>query len=92
MLSRGTKKIDGTKYERSHDTLSTLQTLYWSANTGIQSREFEIFYSTQSNRIKIIDSYNILCPPNLYGTVKKINTTRTDGQETYLVDDVVMEV
>mmetsp|Transcript_24813 Transcript_24813/g.36090 ORF Transcript_24813/g.36090 Transcript_24813/m.36090 type:complete len:621 (+) Transcript_24813:115-1977(+) len=41
---------------------------------------------------EIIDSHKILCPPNVYGTVKKINTTGTDGKETFLVDDVVMEV
>jgi V-type H+-transporting ATPase subunit A len=41
---------------------------------------------------EIIDQHKILCPPNVYGTITKINTTGTDGQETFLVDDVVMEV
>jgi len=41
---------------------------------------------------EIIDTHKILCPPNVYGTISKINTTGTDGQETFLVDDVVMEV
>jgi V-type H+-transporting ATPase subunit A len=41
---------------------------------------------------EIINSHRILCPPNVYGTVTKIHTTGTDNQETFLVDDVVMEV
>lgn len=41
---------------------------------------------------EIIDSHKIICPPNVFGTVTKINTTGTDGKETFLVDDVVMEV
>merc|ERR1712176_1258300 len=41
---------------------------------------------------EIIDSHKILCPPNVYGTITKINTTNTDGKETFLVDDIVMEV
>ena len=41
---------------------------------------------------EIIDSHKILCPPNVYGVVSKINTAGTDGQETFLVDDIVMEV
>jgi len=41
---------------------------------------------------EIIDTHKILCPPNVYGTVSKIFTTGTDGSETFLVDDVVMEV
>jgi len=41
---------------------------------------------------EIIDCHKILCPPNVFGTVTKINTTLTDGQDTFLVDDVVMEV
>jgi len=41
---------------------------------------------------EIIDAHKILCPPNVYGTVKKVNTTGTDGKEEFLVDDVVMEV
>jgi len=41
---------------------------------------------------EIIDTHKILCPPNVYGTVSKIYTTGTDGKETFLVDDVVMEV
>jgi len=41
---------------------------------------------------ELIDSHKILCPPNVYGTVSKIHTAGTDGQETFLVDDVVMEV
>uniref|UniRef100_A0A7S4MQI9 H(+)-transporting two-sector ATPase n=1 Tax=Odontella aurita TaxID=265563 RepID=A0A7S4MQI9_9STRA len=41
---------------------------------------------------EIIDAHKILCPPNVYGTVSKIHTTGTDGKETFLVDDVVMEV
>ena len=41
---------------------------------------------------EIIDSHKILCPPNVYGVVSKIYTTGTDGNETFLVDDVVMEV
>merc|ERR1719223_1143368 len=41
---------------------------------------------------EIIDQHKILCPPNVYGTITKINTTGTDGSETFLVDDIVMEV
>ncbi|KAL7440449.1 hypothetical protein ACHAXM_007255 [Skeletonema potamos] len=41
---------------------------------------------------EIIHSHKILVPPNVYGTITKIHTTGTDGQETFLVDDVVMEV
>merc|ERR1719401_2159920 len=41
---------------------------------------------------EIIDSHKILCPPNVYGTVTQINTTGGDGSDTFLVDDVVMEV
>jgi len=41
---------------------------------------------------EIIDSHKILCPPNVFGTVTKINTTGTDGKETFNVDDIVMEV
>mmetsp|Transcript_28503 Transcript_28503/g.77173 ORF Transcript_28503/g.77173 Transcript_28503/m.77173 type:complete len:626 (+) Transcript_28503:131-2008(+) len=41
---------------------------------------------------EIIDSHKILCPPNVYGTVSKIYTTGTDGNESFTVDDVVMEV
>jgi V-type H+-transporting ATPase subunit A len=41
---------------------------------------------------EIIDSHKILVPPNVYGVIKKINTTGTDGKEDFFVDDVVMEV
>ena len=41
---------------------------------------------------ELIDVHKILCPPNIYGTVSKIYTTGTDGSESFLVDDVVMEV
>ena len=41
---------------------------------------------------EIIHSHRILVPPNVYGTVTRIHTTGTDGQETFLVDDVIMEV
>ena len=41
---------------------------------------------------ELIDSHKILCPPNVYGVVSKLHTTGTDGKETFLVDDVVMEV
>lgn len=41
---------------------------------------------------EIIDSHKILCPPNVYGVVSKIYTAGTDGNETFVVDDVVMEV
>jgi V-type H+-transporting ATPase subunit A len=41
---------------------------------------------------EIIDSHKILCPPNVYGTVKKLNTVGTDGNDQFLVDDIVMEV
>jgi len=41
---------------------------------------------------EIVDAHKILCPPNVYGTVSKINTTGTDNNETFMVDDVVMEV
>lgn len=41
---------------------------------------------------EMINSHKILCPPNVYGVVKKVYTTGTDGQETFLVDDVIMEV
>ena len=41
---------------------------------------------------ELISSHKILCPPNVYGVVSKLHTTGTDGKETFLVDDVVMEV
>ncbi len=41
---------------------------------------------------EIIDQHKILCPPNVYGTVTKINATGTDGKDTFLVDDIVCEV
>mmetsp|Transcript_2263 Transcript_2263/g.3343 ORF Transcript_2263/g.3343 Transcript_2263/m.3343 type:complete len:623 (-) Transcript_2263:133-2001(-) len=41
---------------------------------------------------EIISAHKILCPPNVYGTITKIHSTGTDGKETFLVDDVVMEV
>jgi len=41
---------------------------------------------------EIIDQHRILCPPNVYGTVTKLHTTGTDNQDTFLVDDVLMEV
>jgi len=41
---------------------------------------------------ELIDSHKILCPPNVYGVVSKINTTGTDGKETFSIDDIVMEV
>jgi len=41
---------------------------------------------------EIISSHKILCPPNVFGTIKKLNSTGTDRNETFNVDDVVMEV
>jgi V-type H+-transporting ATPase subunit A len=41
---------------------------------------------------EIIDSHKILCPPNVYGTISKLHATGSDGKETFLVDDIVMEV
>jgi len=41
---------------------------------------------------EIIDSHKILCPPNVYGQVTKVYSTGTDGNESFNVDDVVMEV
>ena len=41
---------------------------------------------------EIIDNHKILCPPNVYGTVTKVYAEGTDGNETFNVDDVVMEV
>merc|ERR1719330_1480757 len=41
---------------------------------------------------EIIDQHKILCPPNVYGTVTKINAAGTDGKDTFLVDDIVCEV
>eukprot|EP00590_Aulacoseira_subarctica_P009671 CAMPEP_0172434136 /NCGR_PEP_ID=MMETSP1064-20121228/70470_1 /TAXON_ID=202472 /ORGANISM="Aulacoseira subarctica , Strain CCAP 1002/5" /LENGTH=622 /DNA_ID=CAMNT_0013182335 /DNA_START=42 /DNA_END=1910 /DNA_ORIENTATION=+ len=41
---------------------------------------------------ELIDSHKILCPPNVYGTISKIYTSGTDRNETFLVDDVVMDV
>lgn len=41
---------------------------------------------------EIIDSHKILVPPNVYGVVTKIHTTGTDNKETFLVDDVILEV
>jgi V-type H+-transporting ATPase subunit A len=41
---------------------------------------------------EIVDSHKILCPPNVYGVVSKIHTTGTDGNETFFVDDIVLEV
>jgi len=41
---------------------------------------------------ELIDSHKILCPPNVYGTVTKLNATGTDGSDSFVVDEVVMEV
>jgi len=41
---------------------------------------------------EIIDNHKIMCPPNVFGTVKKIFTTGTDGNEQFNVDDKVMQV
>jgi V-type H+-transporting ATPase subunit A len=41
---------------------------------------------------EIIDSHKILCPPNVYGTVTKIYTAGSDGNDQFVVDDIVMEV
>lgn len=41
---------------------------------------------------ELIYAHKILCPPNVYGTITKINSTGTDRKEDFLVDDVVMEV
>ncbi|KAL3806260.1 hypothetical protein ACHAXA_001403 [Cyclostephanos tholiformis] len=41
---------------------------------------------------EIMDNHRILVPPNVYGTVTKIHTSGTDGHETFLVDDVILEV
>ena len=41
---------------------------------------------------ELIDSHKILCPPNVYGIISKIYSTGTDGKESFLVDDIVMEV
>jgi len=41
---------------------------------------------------EIIDVHKIMCPPNVYGTIRKINSTGTDGKEDFVVDDIVMEV
>ena len=41
---------------------------------------------------EIIDNHKILCPPNVYGEVTKVYAKGTDGNETFNVDDVVMEV
>ncbi|KAL7428084.1 hypothetical protein ACHAXH_000759 [Discostella pseudostelligera] len=41
---------------------------------------------------EIIDCHKILVPPNVYGVVTKIHTTGTDNKETFLVDDVILEV
>jgi len=41
---------------------------------------------------EIISSHKILCPPNVFGTITKLNSTGTDRKETFNVDDVVMEV
>jgi len=41
---------------------------------------------------EIISSHKILCPPNVYGTVSKLYGTGGDGSDTFLVDDVIMEV
>ncbi|KAL3756706.1 hypothetical protein ACHAWU_007813 [Discostella pseudostelligera] len=41
---------------------------------------------------EIIDCHKILVPPNVYGVVTKVHTTGTDNKETFLVDDVILEV
>ena len=41
---------------------------------------------------EIVDSHKIMCPPNVYGTVKKIFTAGTDGKEQFNVDDTIMTV
>eukprot|EP00527_Entomoneis_sp_CCMP2396_P007309 CAMPEP_0198145816 /NCGR_PEP_ID=MMETSP1443-20131203/25490_1 /TAXON_ID=186043 /ORGANISM="Entomoneis sp., Strain CCMP2396" /LENGTH=621 /DNA_ID=CAMNT_0043809551 /DNA_START=67 /DNA_END=1932 /DNA_ORIENTATION=+ len=41
---------------------------------------------------ELMTSHKILCPPNVFGIVTKLNATGTDGKETFAVDDVVMEV
>jgi V-type H+-transporting ATPase subunit A len=41
---------------------------------------------------ELVDSHKIMCPPNVYGTIQKVNTRGSDGKDTFAVDDVVMEV
>ncbi|GLE03228.1 hypothetical protein PINS_up012107 [Pythium insidiosum] len=40
----------------------------------------------------ILHSHKIMCPPNVFGTVVKIYGQGTDGNETFTLDDTVMEV
>jgi len=41
---------------------------------------------------EIMDDHKIMCPPNVFGTVKKLYSVGTDGNEQFNVDDKVMEV
>ena len=54
LKSRGMKRLGGAKYDESRDTLSTLQSSYWSANNSIRSMGIEShsLSSTRPNTIK----------------------------------------
>jgi len=41
---------------------------------------------------EIIHSHKIMCPPNIYGKVKKVYGAAADKKDSYTVDDVVLEV
>lgn len=41
---------------------------------------------------EIMNEHKIMCPPNVFGTVTKIYGDGTDNNETYNLDDTVMEV
>lgn len=41
---------------------------------------------------EIIHSHKIMCPPNIYGKVKKVYGSAADKKDSYTVEDVVLEV
>lgn len=40
----------------------------------------------------ILHSHKIMCPPNVFGTVVKVYGNHTDGNETFTLQDTVLEV
>lgn len=50
----------------------------------------DIFGTVYEN--ELVPSHKIMCPPNIYGTVVKVYGTGTDGNDSYTVNDTVLEV
>jgi len=50
----------------------------------------DIFGTVYEN--ELITSHKIMCPPNVFGTVVKVYGEAADGQDSFTVDDTVLEV